>query len=61
MHVADHGRLQELRLKRGTDVQELLRVLMSRSRVRHFELAQPSLHDIFVRIARPNSREQEDA
>jgi ABC-2 type transport system ATP-binding protein len=61
LHVADHGRLQELRLTRGTDVQKLLEELMRRSRVRHFELTQPSLHDIFVRIARPDPREAEDA
>jgi ABC-2 type transport system ATP-binding protein len=51
LHVADYGRLQELRLERNVNVQELLRELMQRGRVRHFELAQPSLHDIFVRIA----------
>jgi ABC-2 type transport system ATP-binding protein len=61
MHVTDHGRLQELRLKRGTDVQEVLRELMRRSRVRHFELTQPSLHDIFIRIARPEPEEPNDA
>jgi ABC-2 type transport system ATP-binding protein len=49
--VVDFGRLQELRLERGTDVQRLLGALMARGQVRHFELGQPTLHDIFIRIA----------
>ena len=51
--VSDFGRWQELRLAPGVDPQELLGRLMARGRVRHFELARPTLHDIFVRIARP--------
>jgi ABC-2 type transport system ATP-binding protein len=51
--VVDFGRWQELRLDPGTDSQQLLAALMARGRVRHFELARPSLQDIFVRIARP--------
>jgi ABC-2 type transport system ATP-binding protein len=51
--VTDLGRWQELRLAPGTDTQELLGRLMQRGRVRHFELARPTLHDIFVRIASP--------
>ena len=53
VHVTEFGRLQELRLEAGSDPQQVLAALMSRSPVRHFELARPSLHDIFVRIARP--------
>jgi ABC-type uncharacterized transport system ATPase subunit len=34
--------------------QALLSELMTRGRVVHFELTRPSLHDIFVRIARPS-------
>jgi len=49
--VTDFGRFQEVRLEDGTDPQSLLPLLMARGRVRHFELARPSLHDIFVRIA----------
>jgi ABC-2 type transport system ATP-binding protein len=56
--VADFGRWQEVRLHPGTDPQELLTRLMQRGRVRHFELARPSLHDIFVRIARPTDQEE---
>jgi ABC-2 type transport system ATP-binding protein len=51
--VTDFGRLQELRLDRDADTQGLLAALMARGRVRHFELMRPTLHDIFVRIARP--------
>jgi ABC-2 type transport system ATP-binding protein len=51
--VSDFGRWQELRLDRGADPQQVLAALMTRGQVRHFELARPSLQDIFVRIARP--------
>jgi ABC-2 type transport system ATP-binding protein len=48
--VNDYGPLQEVR---AADPQALLAVLVARTRVQHFEIARPSLHDIFVRIARP--------
>jgi ABC-2 type transport system ATP-binding protein len=51
--VSDFGRLQELRMVPNTNPQSLLSELMMRGRVVHFELTRPSLHDIFVRIARP--------
>jgi ABC-2 type transport system ATP-binding protein len=51
--VREYGRLQELRLAPGADPQRLLEALAARCPVRHFELARPSLHDIFVRIASP--------
>ncbi len=51
--VTDFGRLQELRLTPGTDPQQLLRLLMQRGSVLHFEMTRPTLHDIFVRIAGP--------
>lgn len=52
--VADFGRWQELRLERGTDPQLILGRLMQLGAVRHFEMARPTLHEIFVRIAAPD-------
>jgi ABC-2 type transport system ATP-binding protein len=51
--VNDQGNLQELKLGPGASPQALLEKLIARTTVEHFELARPSLHDIFVRIARP--------
>lgn len=55
--VGDFGRYHELRLARGADTQAVLAALMDRGEVRHFELARPSLQDIFVRIAGPSAAE----
>jgi len=52
-HVTDFGHLQELRIRPGTNTQTILAALMQHGDVTHFELAKPSLHDIFVRIASP--------
>jgi ABC-2 type transport system ATP-binding protein len=49
--VNDLGNVQEIRW-RG-DPQDLLRILAGRTTVQFFEVARPSLHDIFVRIAGP--------
>ncbi len=51
-HITDFGQLQELRVSPVTDTQEVLAALMERGRVAHFEQVRPSLHDIFVRIAK---------
>jgi ABC-2 type transport system ATP-binding protein len=51
--INDYGKLQELRLRPGSDAQAFLRKLMASATVQHFEVTRPSLHDIFVRIARP--------
>ncbi len=59
--VNDFGRFQELRVAPGVDTQSILTALMKHGRVTHFEQTQPSLHDIFVRIADPDSEENGDA
>jgi ABC-2 type transport system ATP-binding protein len=53
--VNDFGQLQEVRL--AGDPQLFLSALVERARVRHFEVTRPSLHDIFVRIAKPTPEE----
>ncbi len=55
--VSDFGQVQELRMSQACDPQEVLAAIMSRTRVRSFEIAKPSLHDIFIRIAGPEARE----
>jgi ABC-2 type transport system ATP-binding protein len=59
--VNDFGRFQELRISSETDTQDVLSALMQRGRVTHFELTSPSLHDIFVRIAGPETQEAANA
>ena len=51
--VSDMGQYQEVRL--AGDAQDLLRYLVERTTVQLFEIARPSLHDIFVRIAGPEA------
>jgi ABC-2 type transport system ATP-binding protein len=55
VNVSDQGQWQELRVERDTDPNKLLSALLARGQVQHFELAHPTLHDIFVRIAAPDS------
>jgi ABC-2 type transport system ATP-binding protein len=51
--VNDYGQQQEVRL--AGEPQRFLQDLAARTAVYHFEIARPSLHDIFVRIARPGA------
>jgi len=59
--VTDFGQLQELRMAKACDPQQVLSAIISRTRVTSFEVARPSLHDIFVRIARPETEEESHA
>jgi ABC-2 type transport system ATP-binding protein len=52
--VRPEGRRLELRLRNGADPQELLKTLVERARVRAFEIKQPSLHEIFIRLVGGN-------
>jgi len=56
-NINDHGQMQELHMERGSNPQQILAAIMGRARVESFELAKPSLHDIFVRIAGPQASE----
>jgi ABC-2 type transport system ATP-binding protein len=53
LSIVDHGNLQEVRL--SGDPQAFLQRLVVRTTVQHFEVTRPSLHDIFVRIAKPEA------
>jgi ABC-2 type transport system ATP-binding protein len=56
--ITDYGHYQELRLADGADPQAILARLLERARIELFEITRPSLHDIFLRIAGPEAREQ---
>ena len=51
----DMGSYQEVQFE--GDPQNLLRSLASKTSIYLFEIAQPSLHDIFIRIASPSAEE----
>lgn len=59
--VRDLGQVQEVRLARGSDPQQVLQALLARTRVTSFAVTKPSLHDIFVRIAGPAAEEAQVA
>jgi ABC-2 type transport system ATP-binding protein len=46
----DYGNYVEVQLKPGADAQELLRLAAARARVTRFELAEPSLEQIFIDV-----------
>lgn len=52
-NINDYGHIQEIRIEKTCDPQDVLRSLVSKTSVTKFEISKPSLHDIFVRIAKP--------
>ncbi len=59
--ITDFGKLQELRIRPEAKHQKILGEIMSRTDVYSFELAKPTLYDIFLRIAGPEAKEETDA
>jgi ABC-2 type transport system ATP-binding protein len=60
LRVNDYGRYKELRLGPNADPRRILQEVLKHATVEHFELARPSLHDVFVRIAGPVERAAEE-
>jgi ABC-2 type transport system ATP-binding protein len=60
VRVNDYGRYTELRIEPHADPQAILRELMGRTRVEHFQVTRPSLHDVFLRIAGAESQAPEE-
>jgi ABC-2 type transport system ATP-binding protein len=54
-HVEQQNHHHTLKLLPNANPQTILQSLASQSPVELFEIAKPTLHEIFVRIARPNS------
>jgi ABC-2 type transport system ATP-binding protein len=59
--ISDFGQVQEIRLNTQADSQTILAEIMKKSRVLRFEITRPSLHDIFIRIAAPERKEDNHA
>ena len=52
-----HGEFHEFRVEDAEMIQTVLRSLADQVDLEHFEVIRPSLHDIFVRIAKPTEEE----
>jgi ABC-2 type transport system ATP-binding protein len=60
LKVNEYGRYTELRMESEADSQAILQKLLRRAKIEHFELARPSLHDIFLRIAGADAHSTEE-
>jgi ABC-2 type transport system ATP-binding protein len=58
--INDFGQIQEIRMSSGSDPQIILKAIMEKSRIMKYEIASPSLNDIFIRIARPEKNETDE-
>ncbi|MHB9028302.1 MAG: ABC transporter ATP-binding protein [Candidatus Latescibacterota bacterium] len=55
--IKDFGNMQELRMSPGCDPRYVLQAILAKTAISSFEIVRPSLHDIFLRIAGPETRE----
>jgi ABC-2 type transport system ATP-binding protein len=53
--INDFGQVQEIRMAENADSQLILQSIIKKTKVYKFEITKPSLNDIFIRIARPDS------
>lgn len=53
--VESRGAYHHLKLHSGSNIDGLLHYLIGETRLEHFELLRPSLHNIFIRIAGPEA------
>ncbi len=58
--INDFGLTQEVRMESGAGPQQILSYIMNKTRVMKFEIASPSLNDIFIRIARPGKEDNNE-
>lgn len=61
LDLETRGRFQEFRLADPDSAQHILRELASRASLTHFEVIRPSLHEVFMRIARPQANSPQEA
>ena len=59
--VNNYGHMQELRMAENADPDQILKSILERTSILSFDIVKPSLHDIFVRIAAPDTKETENA
>lgn len=59
--INDFGQMQEIRIAPEIDAQDIIKTIISKTRVTKFETTRPSLNDIFIRIARPEVKEVTNA
>ncbi|MCD4790291.1 MAG: ATP-binding cassette domain-containing protein [Bacteroidales bacterium] len=59
--ITDFGQMQEIRVGKEIDTQDVIKAILSKTRVSKFEITKPSLNDIFIRIASPEEKEVQNA
>lgn len=58
-HVDNHGNYQELRLSPDAETKRIMQQISQHGQLQHFEIARPSLQDIFMRIVGKDNLETE--